>query len=32
MQFRDKDSSMTLDVYAQYMPQKDFIHGLGFIC
>ncbi|MFA6191711.1 MAG: tyrosine-type recombinase/integrase [Sulfurimonas sp.] len=26
-----KDSSMTLDVYAQYMPQKDFIHGLGFI-
>ncbi len=26
-----KDSSMTLDVYAQYMPQKDFIHGLGFL-
>ncbi len=26
-----KDSSMTLNVYAQYMPQKDFIHGLGFI-
>jgi integrase len=26
-----KDSSMTLDVYAQYMPQKNFIHSLGFV-
>ena len=26
-----KDTSMTLDVYAQYMPQKEFTHGLGFI-
>ena len=26
-----KDTSMTLDVYAQYMPQKDFTHGSGFL-
>ena len=25
-----KDRSMTLDVYAQYMPQKETVHGVGF--
>ena len=26
-----KNKSMTLDVYAQYMPQNNITHGLGFI-
>lgn len=26
-----KDSSMTLNVYAQYIPQKNFTHGIGFM-